>query len=265
MLKLHVLASGSAGNAAIVEDTRTSTGVLIDCGICKHELFNRAQGVGFDVRAISAILVTHEHTDHTKGIGVALRGLAKLGCAPAVYALDPVRTSSKELRDAAASCDVRSFRLGETLSFEGIEAHPFPTSHDASGSCGFRVESSDGDAVGFLTDSGIVLPEAHDALRDVRILALESNHDPKMLESGPYPWSVKQRVGSERGHLSNDQAASALEALLGKRTEQVVAMHVSQNNNTYRLALQGLSDVVERAGHMAHVSCAFQDRAISVG
>lgn len=265
MLRLHVLASGSKGNAAIVQDARTGAGILIDCGICKRDLLGRANEIGFAMGDLAAVLVTHEHTDHTKGIGVVARGLAKLGIVPRVYALDCVRGASKELRDAEPSCEMRSFRVGDALSFGDITVHPFPTSHDAAGSCGFRVESSDGDALGFLTDSGVVLPEAHEALRDVRILALESNHDPRMLEAGPYPWSVKRRIASDRGHLSNDQAALALESLLCARTEQIVAMHVSQNNNTYRAAADGLASAVARMGHPAQVHCAFQDRVTSVG
>lgn len=85
MLKLHVLASGSKGNAAIVENATTGAGMLIDCGICKRDFLERCDEAGFDPARIDAVLITHEHGDHTKGLGVVLRGLAKLGCAPTVY------------------------------------------------------------------------------------------------------------------------------------------------------------------------------------
>ena len=143
------------------------------------------------------------------------------------------------------ACDLRAFSSGDALSLAGMQVHAFRTSHDAASSCGFRVEA-DGDAVGFMTDTGIVTGEADEALRDVRILALESNHDVQMLKDGPYPYPVKRRVGSDTGHLSNVQAADELEALLSDALEQVVAMHISQNNNTYRLPGE---DVYKRQIH----------------
>ena len=96
-LALHVLASGSRGNAAVVEDTATGKGVLVDCGICKRDFFARCDEAGFDPANLEAVLITHDHTDHTKGLGVVLRGLAKLGIEPSVFADDAVRATSKEI------------------------------------------------------------------------------------------------------------------------------------------------------------------------
>ena len=95
-----------------------------------------------------------------------------------------------------------------------MRAFPFATSHDAAASFGFRIEAPDGDALGYITDSGIVTNAAHEALRDVRILALESNHDERMLQSGDYPYVIKRRIASEFGHLSNPQATEELAALI---------------------------------------------------
>lgn len=145
---------------------------------------------------------------------------------------------------------------------------PFATSHDAAASFGFRIEdAADGDAIGYLTDSGIITAQAHAALRDVRILALESNHDPKMLAAGPYPYVIKQRIASNSGHLSNDQAAAELGTLVaesrtaGLRLPQtVVAMHVSQNNNDYSLARRTLEAALGEAGCYAETLCGYQAR-----
>ncbi|MCB7037844.1 MBL fold metallo-hydrolase [Eggerthella sinensis] len=262
-LALHVLASGSRGNAAIIEDTVTGAGVLVDCGICKRDFFARCGEAGFDPANLAAILVTHDHTDHTKGLGVVLRGLAKLGIEPALYVDDAVRAASKEVGALEGTCDLRPFAAGDALSLAGMQVHAFRTSHDAAASCGFRLEG-DGDAVGFMTDTGIVTGEADEALRGVRLLALESNHDVQMLKDGPYPYPVKRRVGSDVGHLSNEQAADELEALLSDALEQVVAMHISQNNNTYRLPGDALSAVVARANHPATVQVAYQTMLVSV-
>ena len=262
-LALHVRASGSRGNAAIIEDTATGAGVLVDCGICKRDFFARCADVGFDPTRITDVLITHEHTDHTKGLGVVLRGLAKAGCAPRVHAIAAVRDASAELRAIADSHDVADMRAGEPFALGEVEVYPFATSHDAAASCGFRFEAR-ADAVGYLTDSGVLTGEAREALARVRILALESNHDARMLADGPYPWPVKQRIASDAGHLSNDQAARALVALLSDDLEQVVAMHVSETNNTYRAPVDALASVVAREGHSAQVACAFQSRAVSL-
>ena len=291
MLALHVLASGSSGNAAVVENVVTGAGVLIDCGICKRDFLSRCDQAGFDPARIEAAFVTHEHGDHVKGLGVVLRGLAKLGCQPPIYVARGCVANSDALAKVAEAFEVRELattaNAGATASADGsakaaarasvIEAAgvrviPFASSHDAAASFGFRIENAaDGDAIGYLTDSGVVTPAAHAALADVRILALESNPDPKMLAAGPYPYVVKQRIASDAGHLSNGQAAEELAALVaasraaGQREPQtVVAMHISQNNNEYSLAKRTLEAALAEANCAADVLCGYQARLTSV-
>ena len=267
MLALHVLASGSSGNAAVVENTATGAGVLIDCGICKRDFLNRCDEAGFDPGRIQAMFVTHEHSDHVKGLGVVLRGLAKIGNVPPVFAAGACTANSSALAKVAEAFDVREMAAGPgAVEAAGMRIVPFATSHDAAASFGFRIED-DGDAIGYLTDSGIVTAQAHAALRDVRILALESNHDPKMLAAGPYPYVIKQRIASNSGHLSNDQAAAELGALVAESREAglrlpktVVAMHVSQNNNDYSLARRTLEAALGDAGCYAETLCGYQAR-----
>lgn len=274
MLKLHILASGSRGNAAIVENARTGEGVLVDCGICKRDFFARAEEAGFDVARLRALVVTHDHGDHTKGLGVVMRGLAKAGARPTVHASEAVFAASASLRDAVASVGAafEPFSSGDRLELAGLIARPFRTSHDAADSYGFRFEETgeDADALGYVTDTGVLTDEARSALTGVRLLALESNHDERMLQTGPYPYVVKQRIASDRGHLSNAQAAAALAELAHDGLRQVVAMHVSQENNTYRLPRETLScALADAAAHVpgaagVEVSVAFQDRLVTV-
>lgn len=291
MLALHVLASGSSGNAAVAENVVTGAGVLIDCGICKRDFLSRCDQAGFDPARIEAAFVTHEHGDHVKGLGVVLRGLAKLGCQPPIYVARGCVANSDALAKVAEAFEVRELattaNAGATASADGsakaaarasvietagVRVIPFATSHDAAASFGFRIEdAADGDAIGYLTDSGVVTPAAHAALADVRILALESNHDPKMLAAGPYPYVVKQRIASDAGHLSNGQAAAELAALVsasraaGQREPQtVVAMHISQNNNEYSLAKRTLEAALAEANCAADVLCGYQARLTSV-
>ena len=273
MLALHVLASGSSGNAAVIENTATGAGVLIDCGICKRDFLNHCDAAGFDPGRIQAMFVTHEHSDHVKGLGVVLRGLAKTGSVPPVFAAGACTANSSALAKVAEAFDVRELAAGPgAIEAAGMCIVPFATSHDAAASFGFRVEdAADGDEIGYLTDSGIVTAQAHAALRDVRILALESNHDPKMLAAGPYPYVIKQRIASNSGHLSNGQAAAELGTLVtesrtaGQRLPQtVVAMHVSQNNNDYDLPRAALEKGLAIAEGNARVLCGYQGRLTSV-
>ena len=138
-----------------------------------------------------------------------------------------------------------------------MQVHVFPTSHDCSESFGFRVEC-DGDVLGWMTDSGVVTPQAHEALYGVRILGIESNHDVEMLRTGPYPWPLKQRIGGELGHLSNEQCVGELQSLLHSGLEQIACLHISENNNTYGLPRRTVQLLLDAEGHSAQVVSALQ-------
>ena len=114
-----------------------------------------------------------------------------------------------------------------------------------------------------MTDTGVVTGAAHEALQGCRILALEANHDPTMLKNGPYPRALQERVSSEHGHLSNGQASEELKSLLHPGLEEVIAMHISENNNTYRMPVECLRGVVLQESHPATVVCAYQQRLVS--
>ncbi len=261
-LRIHVLASGSKGNATIVEDTRTGQGVLIDAGICKRDVLNRAEEAGFDMRNLKAVLVTHEHSDHVKGLGVLYRELARRNIEVPLFVNDRSRQASKAVREVCDLTEVNKLEEGMQLSLAGMQIAPFATSHDSCASFGFRLWDGE-DRLGFMTDTGVVTGAAHEALQDCRILAIESNHDPVMLANGPYPYDLKIRVASEHGHLSNEQSADELRSLLHSGLQQVIAMHISENNNTYRLPVSSLRDVLKSEGHGAQVVCAYQNRLVS--
>lgn len=302
MIKLHVLASGSGGNAAIVENGRTGEGVLVDCGICKRDFFARAAEAGFDTAKLRAVFITHDHGDHTKGLGVVLRGLAKADCVPEVFASRAVYDASRPVREASASvgAPVAHFAAGDVLSVAGFAVRPFRTSHDAAESFGFRFDEeavepcvaaepgiaapegstsagaspdpatcSTLDSLGFMTDTGMVTDEAWESLAGVRLLALECNHDARMLETGPYPYVIKQRIASNVGHLSNDQSREALARLAHANLRQAIAMHISQENNTYRLPREtfemALCDERGARRFATEVSVAYQSRLVSIG
>ncbi len=235
-IHLHVLASGSKGNAALVEGPEGF--VLVDCGISHKALRERSRELGLDLGRLRAVLVTHEHGDHTRGLPV----LAKRFDGP-MYATAGTVGARKDLVGLPFSLVGHSCEL----ELAGMRVRAFPTSHDVADPMCFRFETDD-DVLGYCTDTGVLTPEAAELLFGARVLALESNHDPRMLATGPYPAYLKERVGGERGHLSNEQAAEALRDLVDEDTETVVAMHLSQENNRPSVCIRTLAEAVGAQG-----------------
>lgn len=256
MLAIHVLASGSKGNASILEDLTTGHGILIDAGICKRDFLQRTAEAHFDVDLLDGILITHDHSDHTSGLGVIARGLKRPSLK--LYALPDVLNGCRRITECAPSLALRSMHCGEGFRVGAVEVMPVRTFHDAIDSCGFRFTTPDGDALGYVTDTGYIDKGAKRMLSDVRILALESNHDPDMLRTSPYPASLRARIASNRGHLSNVQAADALRELMHLNLEHVIALHLSENNNLPSLARKSLEAVIDECGSCADVTVAAQ-------
>lgn len=266
VFRMHVLASGSRGNATVLETPDTC--LLIDCGITKKAFLERCDAVEFDPTRIQAIIVTHEHSDHTSGLGVNLRGLRKLGCLPRIYTTQGTFDNSRELQAIASDFPVSPMAHDQALSLGTINVQFLPTSHDAADPVCMvfeTVRKGCRDVAGYVTDTG-VFPDGFGALvQDARLLALESNHDEDMLRQGPYPFALKQRIASASGHLSNDQSDNALASVLGNRLEAVIGMHLSETNNTPTLAYEGFQQVITRFGHPAHVYTGRQRTPVSIG
>lgn len=236
LMHLHVLASGSKGNAAVVEGPKGS--VLIDDGLSRRELLRRADELGVDMDRVGCVVVTHEHSDHVSGLTVFCKRYEGRLVATA-------GTAGGRKYLATLPFDL----VGSADEFEacGMRVRTFPTSHDVADPFGLRFDcetSAGHDSLGYCTDTGMLGERALELLRGVRILAIESNHDQCMLATGPYPAVLKERVAGEHGHLSNDQAAAALRELVGPATETVVAMHLSQENNRPSIAVRTLAAAV---------------------
>lgn len=237
-IHLHILASGSSGNAAIVEGPQTS--ILIDCGLSRRELLRRSQELDIDTDRIAAVFITHEHSDHVGGLRVFAKhfGGPIFATSGTAHILSH-RSSMDGVRFSLISTDAQK-RVGE------ITVQAFSTSHDVAEPVGFRFSLLDEknfeiDSIGYCTDTGILTDGALTELAGARILALESNHDEHMLATGPYPQMLKERVGGPYGHLSNEQAASALAGLIRPNTRTVVGMHLSRENNRPSLAVRTLA------------------------
>lgn len=228
-LHLHVLGSGSRGNCALVEGPDGL--IMIDNGFARCKVLERMHELGLDERDVRALILTHEHTDHVSGISVWVKIFNGTLLAS---------EGTVDGRRYLSCLGFETFAPGDALEVAGVRIETFPTSHDVTNPVGFRFSCA-GDAIGYATDTGMLPPLAMELLADARILALESNHDAQMLRCGPYPRHLQDRISSDRGHLSNAQAAEALPALVSERTEHVVAMHISQENNRPSLAVRALA------------------------
>jgi phosphoribosyl 1,2-cyclic phosphodiesterase len=234
-MRLSLLASGSKGNCLFLETD--SCRLLIDAGLSGRETQARLSSIGVDPGTLDGILITHEHTDHVRGVGTLSRRL-KI----------PVLGASRMLQAAQhviGKAQVVEFDPGSPFQFKGVSIDPFPVTHDACDPVGFRIEGEEG-CVGFATDLGIATRLTQEKLKGCRALVLEFNHDEQMLQDGPYPWHLKQRIRSRHGHLSNTEGACLLEELLHGGLEGVFLSHLSEVNNDPSLALASAQGLLER-------------------
>jgi phosphoribosyl 1,2-cyclic phosphodiesterase len=223
-MRCTTLASGSKGNCFFIEGE--SGALLIDAGLSAKEILVRIAAAGLDAGLIRAVLVTHEHGDHIRGIDVLMRKLS----IPAYATEGTLRDFLNHRRTSDKPVDCRVCRYDDGFTIGDFSIEPFATSHDAAEPCGFVIHEN-GLRIGYCTDTGILTPPMLDRLKRCDGIVLESNHCPDMLASGPYPESLKRRIRSKRGHLSNPAAAAGLQAL-GKDLPLVILAHLSETNNT---------------------------------
>jgi len=261
MMRMTVLASGSKGNSTLVASSRTR--ILVDAGLSCRELMKRMQMANEDPAAIDALLITHEHQDHVQGVAVLARKLgvpvyftqathrawmrwmmpqkrltyaAWLALRQQPPGVEEVEKASVEkAEDPCSLPGVEYFSAGSGFSIGDIVVTPFTIPHDAADPVGFVFEA-DGVRMAIAADLGYMPPNVKMAIRNCDVLMLESNHDLEMLRDGPYPWSVKQRVMSRVGHLSNEATSDFLEKNYDGNASYVVLAHLSESNNLPELA-----------------------------
>jgi phosphoribosyl 1,2-cyclic phosphodiesterase len=254
MLHVTVLRSGSSGNCSLVEFGETR--ILVDAGLSAKRIAELLAEVGVEPSALTGILVTHEHDDHASGLGV---WSARHGTP--VYAnvltAEAIRYQTK--RDVRIP--FRMFQTGSPFELGGVEVRSFSIPHDAAEPVGF-VLSGGGSAVGFLTDLGYATGLVRQRARDVDTLVIESNHDERLLLNDvKRPWSVRQRISSRHGHLSNDAASEVLAELAGGRLRRAVLGHLSRDLNTPEIALRTARERLgrESGGDRIELMCAGAD------
>jgi phosphoribosyl 1,2-cyclic phosphodiesterase len=220
IVKFCGLASGSSGNAALVATEKTR--ILVDAGLSVKELARRLAVAGETPERLSAVLVTHEHSDHVGG----LARLVRRHRIP-VYATHRTAPSLAWFEPPPA---IETFQAGARFPVGDIEVDSFTVPHDAADPVGFCFRA-EGIKIGLATDLGYITESVRFHLRGTHCLLLESNHDLDMLKVGPYPWSVKQRVMSRVGHLSNDGMAEFLSNDWRPSAPNLVLGHLSEHNN----------------------------------
>ena len=244
-LSICMLASGSKGNAIYISDGATS--ILVDAGLSGIELQRRLESRNLAPEKLDAIIVTHEHSDHIRGAGILSRRF-KLP----VYINQKTEAASPGL---GSLHEIRPFECGTTFAIGELTIHPFSISHDAEDPAGFTI-GQNGTRMAIATDLGIATAMVKEHLKHCALLVLEANHDPQMLETGPYPWPLKQRIQSRLGHLSNSDSKKLLNELQHENLQHVILAHLSEINNTPQKAFDEVIQALTRC--KAHLTVADQ-------
>lgn len=248
MLRFSLLSSGSAGNAILIDSGADK--ILVDNGLSFKELQARVTEIGEDLDTLRAVLITHEHGDHVNGVGVLNRK-----CGVPVYAT-PMTYSAFSPKLGTID-PVVHFDSGETIQIADFTIESFRVSHDAADPVSFVIES-DGCRLGLATDLGKTTHLVRQKLEGCHALVLESNYCPMMIRNSPYPAAIIQRIRSNMGHLSNADMNSLLADLVHPDLQWVVAVHISQENNSEALVRDMAQQVLKK--HPAQLVLADQER-----
>lgn len=251
-MKVSVLGSGSGGNSTYVEAGNTK--LLVDAGFSAKSVAERLKVLGVEPEEIAAIVVTHEHSDHTSGIGV----FARRHGTP-LYMTERTREACAKLLRGKET--VEAYRVGRPFHVGDVRVEPFLTVHDAADPVGVAlVDQCTELRLGIATDLGRPTTQIRHALAKCDFLILEANHDEVLLHTSHYPVSVKRRIASSHGHLSNQAAARLATELMHPRLAGIVLAHLSKECNRPALAEEVVRTALERIGWEGHLEVALQHR-----
>lgn len=239
MLKVCTLYSGSSGNATLVSDGKTN--ILIDIGKSTKQTLLALAQLGLSQDDIHALLITHEHIDHIRGVKVFTKNrqipiYSPKECLDYMYNKEFCNGNSN-LKEA----DKNGFTVG------GFTIAPFATMHDSAASCGYSLIQGS-KKISVATDLGVMTNAVFDTLKDSDMVVLESNYDSNMLAVGPYPYYLKKRISNDRGHLSNEDCACTVVELAKHKVKKVLLAHLSRENNIPSLAKATTNCALQEAG-----------------
>lgn len=230
-MKICVLSSGSKGNTTYIESKKAK--ILIDCGnSCKYVLTKLAE-LGVYPSDLDAILITHVHSDHVKGLQIFSKQVGTM-----VYMTEKMFPYLDYVKNYTF-IDSNNFKIKD-MDIEVIK-----TSHDAEDSVGYIVNNDDKSVV-YITDTGYINKKYFDILKNRDVYIFESNHDVEMLNNGRYPFELRKRILSDKGHLSNYDSAKYLASFIGDRTKKIILAHLSEKNNTEELAMSTINDRLKK-------------------
>lgn len=236
MFQTSVLASGSKGNSILVRSAETA--ILVDAGLAGKTIFAALESLRIPKESIKAILVSHEHSDHSKGAGIIARALK----IP-IYMNEGTYEGCAEKLGKLPQAPI-FFETGSTFEIRDLVVHSFTSSHDAIESCNFTIRKGEDEErkLGVATDLGYATRLTVNRLKGCTTLVLESNHDEEMLLNGSYDWALKQRVKSSVGHLSNAQAVDLVKQIMHHNLDNLILAHLSEENNCPELAYRVMND-----------------------
>ena len=238
--KFASLGSGSSGNATLI--THEETHILVDCGFSVKEAQRRIERLGLCLSQVSAVVVTHEHGDHLKGVpALARKHKMPVYMTPGTY----------HSRDLGLIPDLHFIQNYAAFQVGDVVIQPVAVPHDAREHAQYIFRHKQ-QSLGVLTDLGSVTTHVLDAFDGCQALLVEANHDPSMLANGPYPPSLKSRVASPWGHLSNEQTAALLQQMDTSQLQHLVIGHISRKNNSLDLARRALSTVKKPLGDITY-------------
>lgn len=241
-MKITVLASGSGGNATYLESNDTK--ILIDCGITNRQITKRLEDRELTLDNLNGILVTHEHSDHIKGIDVTLRKTTAI-----CYLTEDTYEGMYYKYKQNISTDKLSFiKPYESFNINDIEILPISVSHDASDAVGYVLKVEDKKVV-YITDIGYLPITDHENLKNADIYIFESNYDVTKLYTSSRPFYLKQRIDSVKGHLSNNDSAYNMTQLIGNKTKKIILAHRSKECNSDDLVLDTYKEVFNDYGY----------------
>ncbi|MGO1469050.1 MAG: MBL fold metallo-hydrolase [Tissierella sp.] len=239
-IKFCSLSSGSSGNCQYIETD--SSKIIVDSGFSGKRTKELLNSIDVDPKDLDAILVTHEHLDHIKGVGV----LSRRYDLP-IYANGQTWSGMETKIGDIKEKNIKIFSTEKFFDLKDLSIYPITTFHDANEPVGYILFYK-GVKISIITDTGFISKNIVEKVKDSDLYFLESNHDEFMLKEGLYPWHLKRRILSSKGHLSNEDAGNTLTRILKGEGEKVILAHLSKDNNVPELAMDTVTDILTKGG-----------------